>query len=84
MLARTIAVPTTPSNLYTLLGLAHCDRGVALQTPSTNAAPVYFGDQGQQPAFIPAGSSSDVLPVNSLSDLYILGTSGDSIIILVF
>ena len=83
---KTIAVPTTPTDLRTLLGLArkHCDNGIALQAPSANVQDVNFGNVSQQPAFIPPGGSSDVLPINALDSLYLVGTSGDNIIVMIF
>ena len=86
MIFKTIAVPTTPTDLKTLLGVAQdrCEYGVALQAPATNAAVVNFGDKGSQPAFLPSGGSSDVLPINRLDSLYIVGTSGDDIIVMIF
>lgn len=83
---KTVPVPTTPTDLRALLGIArtHCDSGVALQAPVTNAADVFFGDVSNQPGFIPPGSSSDVLPINALDSLYLVGTSGDNIIVMIF
>ena len=83
---KIIAVPTTPTDLRTLLGIArtHCDNGIALQSPASNAAVVNFGDVSMQPAYVPSGGNSAVLPVNSLDSFYIVGTSGDSIIVMVF
>jgi len=86
MIFRTVAVPTTPTSIYELLDgpETRTQFGIALQAPSTNAAVVNFGNAGRQPGFVPAGSSSDVLPIHSLKDLYLVGTSGDDIIIMVF
>jgi len=83
---KVVPVPTTPTDLRTLLGLArtHCDNGVALQTPVANVADVNFGDISAQPGYIPPGGSSDVLPVNRLDSLYIVGTTGDNVIVMIF
>lgn len=83
---RIIPVPTSPTDLRTLLGIdrTHCDNGVALQAPVGNAADVNFGDVSSQPAFVPSGGSSDVLPINALDSLYIVGTVGDNIIVMIF
>jgi len=86
MIFKTIAVPTTPTDLKTLLGVAQdrCEYGVALQAPAANVVDVNFGDISAQPGYIPPGGSSDVLPVNRLDSLYIVGTTGDDIIVMVF
>lgn len=83
---KIVPVPTTPTDLRTLLGIArtHCDSGVALQAPVANAADVNFGDASSQPAFVPSGGSSDVLPINALDSMYIVGTAGDNIIVMIF
>jgi len=86
MIFKIVDVPTTPTNVYTLLDgpEKRSQFGIALQAPSTNAAVVNFGSKGAQPGFIPAGSSSEVMPIHSLKDLYLVGTSGDSVILMVF
>jgi len=85
MLVRTLAVPTTATNLATFLGDATIrGKGVALQAPAVNAENVFFGDAAMQPAFVPPGGSSDVMPIAVLSDLYLLGTVGDNVIVMVF
>ena len=86
MIFKTVAAPVTPTSAYELLGgpETRTQFGIALQAPSTNAAVVNFGTKSRQPGFIPAGSSSDVLPIHSLKDLYLVGTSGDDVIIMVF
>lgn len=83
---KTIPVPTSPTDLRSLLGIAqtHTDHGVALQAPVTNAADVFFGDSSNQPAYVPPGSSSEVLPINALDSLYLVGTVGDNIIVMIF
>lgn len=83
---KIVAVPTSPTDLQTLLGTAkvHTDHGIALQAPVGNVADVNFGDISSQPAYVPSGGSSDVLPINRLSDLYIVGTAGDNIIVMIF
>jgi len=85
MIFQTVAVPTTPKSVYELLGnqQSRCV-GIAMQTPSTNAANVNFGTVSAQPGYIPGGNSSDVLPIRNTKDLFIKGTSGDSVILMVF
>ncbi len=83
---KVIAVPTSPTDLRTLLDIAQvrADHGIALQAPVGNVADVNFGDANSQPAFVPPGSSSDILPFNRLDSLYIVGTAGDAIIVMIF
>lgn len=83
---KIIPVPVAATDLQTLLGVAQirADHGIALQAPIGNVADVNFGDISSQPGFIPPGGSSDVLPINRLNSLYLVGTSGDSIIVMIF
>jgi len=83
---KIVPVAATPSSVRTLVGdgISRHTKGIALQAPLTNAANLYFGDKNQQPAFIPPGASSDVMPVDSTGDLHILGTVGDDVIIMIF
>lgn len=83
---KTIAVTATPTSLFELLDIAQerCDHGVALQAPVGNVDNVLFGDSANQPAFVPPGGSSDVLPINRLDTLYLVGTVGDDIIVMIF
>jgi len=83
---RQLAVPVTATNLYAFLDSAQirCDKGVAFQAPLANVANVYFGDSASQPGFISPGSSSDVLPINRLDSIFLKGTLGDLITVMVF
>ena len=85
MLTRTVAVPTSASSLADLLDrVSERMEAVALQAPATNAANVFFGDLGTQSAFIPPGSSTDILPIKSTRGIGIKGTSGDNLIVVLF
>ncbi len=85
MWTRTVAVPTTATTIAALIDENFTRvSGIALQAPAANAGDVLFGGPGGQAAFIPSGSSSDVLPIKRTTDLLIKGTSGDTVIILLF
>ena len=83
---KIVPVPTTATDLRTLLGIARtrAEYGVALQAPVANVDNINFGDISSQPAYIQPGGNSDVLPVNALDGLYIVGTSGDNVIVMIF
>jgi len=84
-LAKQYAAPTTATSLATLCGgdLKY-SKGIALQAPQANAANLYFGTQFKQPIFVNPGGSTAVMPISSLSDIYVLGTSGDFINVIIF
>ena len=85
MLFRTKPLTAAAQTLATMLDDAKAGCvAVALQAPEDNAANIYFGDQGQQPAFIPPGGSTDAMPMGRLSELHVRGTVGDNVIVMVF
>ena len=85
MLTKTIALNATPVTVASLLDASYTRiNGMALQAPATNAADAYFGGSGGQVAFIPPGSSSDVLPVRRTTDILVKGTVGDNLIVMTF
>lgn len=78
------AVPTTPTNIPTLIGQSlHQASSVGLQAPEANAAIINFGDRNTQP-FELRPKANAILPINNIRDVYIVGTSGDHISIGIF
>jgi len=72
-------VPTTPTNLPTVLGnVITQGSAVGLQAPEANANTIYFGDKNAQP-FELRPEANALLPINSIKDVYIRGTLGDRI-----
>jgi len=56
---------------------------IGLQAPESNAQIVYFGDQHTQP-FELRPEANAFLPVANTRDLYLFGTSGDNISVVLF
>lgn len=76
-----VAVTATAKSLFELGNFddALCNE-ILLQTPETNSAKVYFGENGKEFAFLFAGGASG-LAVTSLKNIYVKGTPPDEIII---
>lgn len=77
-------VPTAATNLPTVLGnVITQGSGVGLQAPEANVNTIFFGDKNAQP-FELRPEANAILPINSIKDVYIKGTSGDRISIGLF
>lgn len=77
-------VPTTPTAIPTLIGqsLTQCS-ALGLQAPEANVDTIFFGDKNTQP-FELRPEANAILPINSVKDVYVYGTSGDKISIGIF
>ena len=85
MLTKSVAVTVAPQSLADLLNIAATRvNGIALQTPATNAASVFFGGSDIQIAELAADSSCDNMPVKSTGEIYVRGTVGDTLTIILF
>ena len=84
MRVKSVDVPTTPKNLSTLIGKAmRHTKEIGLQAPEANAQTVFFGDKEVQPFELrPQASAS--LPVVSFKEVFVVGTSGDKLSIILF
>ena len=72
-------VPTSKTNLYTLLGAEICHASaIGLQAPEANTNTIFFGDHAAQ-TFELRPEANAMLPVTNTKDVYIKGTSGDNI-----
>jgi len=78
------SVPTTATALPGVLGNVMLQTSaVGLQAPKANVNTIFFGDKNQQP-FELRPEANALLPINSIKDVYIKGTSGDKISIGLF
>ena len=80
----TINVPTVKAELFTELGIdnRHVD-SIGLQAPAANSADINWGDTNTQPAFLPPGESV-LLPIRNAKDIFLVGTSGDTLVVILF
>lgn len=82
--AGKLNIPITATSLSALTGRANLkDENIILQAPASNANSVFFGTHAHQPAFILPGGAASLEDVNA-PDTYVVGTSGDEIIVLVY
>jgi len=70
--SRTVTATSTATNLATLLDTESGCTAVILQA---GAATVQWGSRGSQSMALTTGLSTDVLPLSSLSDLYVTGSN---------
>jgi hypothetical protein len=83
MRCETIQVSSTQQSIYAAIGGSEHCQAIILQAPSGNAADVNVGDEKNQAGFVSAGNSLP-LPVKSLNEVHVSGTSGDSVVVLIF
>ena len=77
-------IPTVSTSIPDIIGSAISQvSGVGLQAPEANAQTIYFGDRSEQP-FELRPKANAMLPVNSIKDVHLKGTSGDFIFIGLF
>lgn len=74
-MTRQVSIPTSATKVSDLVSQDYC-KWLQVQAPSTNSGNILYGDLASQPMFIAPGDSQ-LLPISSLKDLYIRGTSGD-------
>ena len=74
----TIAVPTTPTSLGTLVDLPNQCSGFLMQAPSANTGVTYFGNSGAQKGILAADKSLS-FNYHRPDTMFIVGTSGDYI-----
>ena len=81
MRAFTVTLTSTPTSLATALdtGPRHTHH-VALQAPEANANTAYFGSSQQQP-FELRPKANAMIPQATFADIYIKGTSPDTLVI---
>jgi hypothetical protein len=79
-----VPVPTTPTSLSTLVDkLPRHTKTIGLQAPAANAQTVFFGDKVVQTLELrPRASGS--LPVTSFKEVFVVGTSGDFLSVVLF
>jgi len=58
--------------------------GVQLEAPGTNTGDILYGTEAAQPMSLGTGEKTDILPVKSLGDLYLVGNGSDTVSVLVF
>ncbi len=80
----SVPVPTSPTSLAVLLGsLPRHTKTVGIQAPSANVDTVFFGDHKGQPLELrPEASGS--LPVATFKEVFIVGSSGDKLSVVLF
>lgn len=80
----SVDVPTMPTSLSKLLGsLPRHTKSVGIQAPSANVDTVFFGDHKIQPLELrPEASGS--LPVATYKSVFIRGTTGDKLSVVLF
>lgn len=84
MIIRDIEVPTAATSLLSLLANnLRTTAAIGLQAPASNAGTVFFGDQHIQPFELRAKANA-FLPVNITNPLYIRGSSGDRLSVVLF
>lgn len=84
MRVKSIDVPTTPKSIASLLGkLPRHTKTVGLQAPEANVETVFFGDKDNQPLELRPKASGN-LPVTSFKEIFVVGTSGDKLSIVLF
>lgn len=76
MQAKQVTLTSTPTNLYSLLGVnsENCTT-VMVQAASTNSSVIYFGTAQSQPFELSPGGSTVPLDVNSLKTFYFVGNA---------
>lgn len=78
------AVPTTPKSIPDLIGQSLTQAsGLGLQAPEANANNIFLGDKNVQTIELRPQANA-FLPINSIRDVYIVGTSGDLINVVIF
>ena len=84
MRTHKIEVPLNPQSLKTLLRepIRHT-KNVGLQAPKTNKGTIFFGDQQLQ-AIELRPKSNGLLPITTFEAIYIKGTRGDMLNIVLF
>lgn len=84
MRAFDVAVPTTAQSLKELLNDPPLrTTSIGFQAPIANTETIFFGDKSVQPAELkPEGSA--LLEVSTFDSIYIKGTSGDKLTVLLF
>jgi hypothetical protein len=93
MFCQRYDVPTTPTSIASLIqnqlpanqqaqvGVSGFRSDVVIQSINTNGNPIYIGDQNNQEAFVDVGGSASFFKAE-LNDMFILGTAGDQVSIL--
>lgn len=65
------------------LELTSC-RALQLEAPSTNAGSIYYGSEAAQPMALAPGERTEVLPITSLQNVYVIGDGTNTVSVLVF
>ena len=77
-------VPTVSTSIPDIIGASAGQvTAVGLQAPESNSNTIFFGNKSEQP-FELRPSANALLPVNSVKDLFLYGSSGDRISIGLF
>ena len=85
MRTKSVAVTVAAQSLAALLNIAETRvNGIALQAPATNAASVFFGGSDAQVAELAVDSSYDNMPVKSTREVFVRGTVGDTLTVILF
>ena len=80
----SVDVPTTAKSLAKLLGsLPRHTKTVGIQAPSANTDTVFFGDHKGQPLEL-RPKASGTLPVTGFKEVFIKGSSGDKLSVVLF
>jgi len=81
--ANTYPVPTDPTSIMDLFSFSDgAMQEVIIQAPEANAANLYIGTKSAQPGFIKPGGSATI-QADSMKNTYVVGTTGDDVIVLV-
>ncbi len=76
-----VRLPAVAASLFELTGVKRCQH-IAFQAPTTNANTAYWGDPSMQPFFVESSGSTELMPIPNLESLYIKGTAGDVLYVL--
>ena len=77
-------VPTISTSIPDIIGAGiEQSSSVALQAPAANISTIFFGGKNEQP-FELRPEANALLPINQIKDVFILGSSGDRISIVIF
>ena len=78
-----VAVPTTPTSVFALLGEDQRTAPINIQAAKANAADVSFGNRAHQPFFLVPGAAVEISEVNS-RNVYLVGQAGDFVALGIF
>ncbi len=84
MISKKVAVTGTPQSISQLLDIQRIlVSSIALQAPQANTQIVFFGNKAEQPVELRPKANASLCVVNT-TDVYIKGTVGDFVTIVLF